>query len=221
MPIAPDPSPAVGGASGRLRPQPWSRLRAALLLWLLALALALAACDESAATASASATRTPNAPATRAAAATATRAAEPVWVDVAATMEGSVAQHNALMHITVTVTNRTDAPIYLTRSCEHPDIFLAIQYAPTEYLWVNSAPLGCPTDEAFDVQPPIAAANARTWSYQANLEAMPDAATTLRPGRYTVVAEIHLWHQRPLDQLNPDSVVPHGKASGETTALVT
>lgn len=198
---------------------PTSNRHSPALLALLTLALlaALAGC-----TPLGSSTRPRTAP-------TATPTSPPPQVTVAVTAvpHGSIAAQNADLLATVTITNHTNAPVFITSiGCPHPTLQLELHDASGAMLWHNEDTyINCPIPATHPSDSWIVAANASLvrqltatfFTPRPSLRWIPPASpASLSAGTpYTVVATVRQWHQGKLSDIgNP--AVPQGKdVSGE------
>lgn len=150
-----------------------------------------------------------------------------VTVAVAAVPHGSIADKNAEFLATVTITNHTNAPIYITSiGCPHPTLQLELRDASGATLWHNEdAYVNCPIFATKQSDMWIVAASASlvrqlTATFFTSLPSSrwipPASLGSLRAGiSYTFVATVRQWHQGELGDIgNP--AVPQGKdVSGE------
>lgn len=186
---------------------------------LLALSLfgVLAGCDVGAPSGATKTTQTATARAAQAA--TATRAAEPVWTSISVQQEGAIAANNASLNISVTVTNRTSAPIHISFACGFaPVIVQVIPVNGQGVLWAQDS-YSCPPTTAQDDPHQIDRDVSYTFTYTAPLSQYGAEVGHggFHVGEYQVIAK-YTWHQGTIDQIeaDPPSVL-YGKATGETT----
>lgn len=199
----------------------------ATLTFVLGVMCAMSACGTSTTGANARATQTAQA---LLAAEQAKRAAEPVWVDVTASEQGTIGGHNVKLTIAVKITNRTNASIAVVHQWCAPEIQIAIKDPSGKQVWEGAyAPDSdinmCESAREVDLKPSIIAGQSETWTYLADLHTNPsdvNPVLVLKPGYYTLDAMAY-WHQ---GTLNPDPTatfppsVPHGAAEGHATVMV-
>lgn len=145
---------------------------------------------------------------------------EPVTVVVAVEQEGTVAEHNVHLLVTVSVTNHTSRPINITvPGCNSPDPPVLIDVMDTAgktvwqtHLWSGSCPLTDPRDALT-----LAPSAIQRWTIANDLSRgsvqygnPPPGPLFLSVGTsYTVKAMLLQWHQGSVQDIgNPD--VPQG-----------
>jgi hypothetical protein len=191
---------------------------------LFALAGMLSGCDATAASAPA------DARAAKAAGAQTTQTAQPVSVAVAVSQHGTLAARTVQLALTVTITNRTSQPIAITNTgCPSPTVVIELHDAAGATLWQNYARyVSCPFIQTRDIWTIAAGASVRQ-AYTADLF-VPSLASrpvgvgpeALRAGvPYTVVAEILLWHQGALADIDRQGVPQGRNVAGQATIVFT
>ena len=193
---------------------------------LLALAGMLSGCGATAASAPA------DARATKTAGAQATQTAQPVSVAVAVSQHGTLAARTVQLALRVTITNRTSQSIAIaTLGCPMPTIVIELHDAAGTTIWQNYARyVACPFIAIATHDDWTIAAGAwvsRTYPmplFQSGVTGVlsrwvgtgsPDA---LRAGvPYTVVAEVLLWHQGALSDIDRQGVPQGRNVAGQAT----
>jgi hypothetical protein len=217
-------SRAIGGTSSRRSVQAMSIL--ALCLLLLPAGM-LSGCGGTAVSVAA------DAHATLPAGTQATQTVQPVSVAVAVTQRGTLAARNLQLALTVTITNRTSQSIAITNlGCPSPTLVIELHDAAGTKLWQNYALyINCPLFATLprDVWA-IAAGASLSQTVTMDLfvpstssrwvgSATPDA---LRAGvPYTVVAEVLLWHQGNLSDIDRSGVPQGRNVTGQATIVFT
>lgn len=148
-------------------------------------------------------------------------------VTVTAVEQGSIAAKNAELLATATITNHTDAPIFITSiDCPHPTLQLELRDASGATLWHNEdAYMTCPLPAAYPSDTWIVAANASldrqmTATFFTSLPSSrwisPASPASLRAGDpYTVVATVRQWHQGKLSDIGNPAVPQGTNVTGE------
>ena len=192
---------------------------------LFALAGMLSGCGATAASAPA------DARATKTAGAQATQTAQPVSVAVAVSQHGTLAARTVQLALRVTINNRTSQPIAIANvGCPMPTIVIELHDAAGTKLWQNYARyVACPFIQTRDIWT-IAAGASVSQTPTADLFApsifsrwvglgSPDA---LRAGvPFTVVAEILLWHQGTISDIDRQGVPQGRNVAGQATFVFT
>jgi hypothetical protein len=192
---------------------------------LLALAGMLSGCSATAASAPAAAR------ATKTAGAQATQIAQPVSVAVAVSQHGTLAARNVQLALTVTITNRTSQSIAITNlGCPSPTMVIELHDAAGTKLWQNYANyVSCPLNVMRDVWT-IAAGTSVSQPVKVDLfvpsifsrwvgTGSPEALHAGVP--YTVVAEVLLWHQGTISDIDRTGVPQGRNVAGQATIVFT
>lgn len=137
-------------------------------------------------------------------AAQATHAAEPVLLAIQVTQQGTLAQNNAHLLVTLTVTNQTDQTIHLTvPRCLHSALAFEVHNAKSQTLWASYVyPGSCPSFvRPFDERV-VSAGNEYTTTINGDLALVTKLGVPkLQAGiPYTILGKLWIWHQGTLDQ---------------------
>lgn len=117
-----------------------------------------------------------------------------VSVHPSAQQVGSIAQHNLVLTVDVTVSNHTNQAIWLLGSCEREPIIvsLAPQGAPGPGVQLTGAP-NCIIGTSYDLQPGVAADGSHTYTQRLSIFSWAD---DWQAGAYVLTASLPAWHQK-------------------------
>ncbi|HEX6543009.1 MAG TPA: hypothetical protein VF040_14720 [Ktedonobacterales bacterium] len=156
---------------------------------------------------SAHATATAQAVVTATAVAQATRAAQPVLLAMRVARQGTLAQGNAHLVVTLTVTNQTDQTIHITGpGCRIPPLVFEIRTAK-QTLWASWIAESCPSNTPLDYQS-LAAGSTYSTTIMGDLSKVTRLGVPkLQAGvTYSIVGKLWIWHQGTLAQLDQPGI---------------